>query len=157
VRPATIVGSAKGRSMSALTIPFPRKESRTSTHAISVPATALIATTTSETTKVSFSEATAEGLETARQKLSAPFSVDFQTTAASGSRTMNPRYADAKPRPSGIRPGAFRAGSRSARALAAIRGHSQVLLDLGHEAFLRVEELGLDLTPAAELLDGKEG
>ena len=118
--------------MSALTMPFPRKESRTSTQAISVPATALIATTTSEATKVSFSEATAEGLETARQKLSAPFSVDFQTTAASGSRTMNPRYADAKPRPSGIRPGAFRAGNRSASALAAIRGHPQVLLDLGH-------------------------
>ena len=44
-----------------------------------------------ETAKVSFSDATAEGLETARQKLSAPFSVDFQMTAASGSRTMKPR------------------------------------------------------------------
>ena len=35
--PATIVGSAKGRSMTALTIARPRKRSRTSTHATSVP------------------------------------------------------------------------------------------------------------------------
>ena len=36
---ATIVGSAKGRSISELTIPLPGNSSRTSTHAISVPKT----------------------------------------------------------------------------------------------------------------------
>ena len=37
VSPATIVGSAKGRSMIALTIALPGKRSRTRTQAISVP------------------------------------------------------------------------------------------------------------------------
>ena len=50
VRPATIVGSANGRSTSALTTALPGKWSRTSTQAISVPVTALIAATTSEMT-----------------------------------------------------------------------------------------------------------
>jgi hypothetical protein len=45
----------------------------------------------SDAAKVSFRAATEDGLETARQKLSAPFSLDFQMTAASGSRTMKPR------------------------------------------------------------------
>ncbi len=48
MRPATIVGSANGRSMTALTAALPRKRSRTSTHAISVPKTALIAAVASE-------------------------------------------------------------------------------------------------------------
>jgi len=91
VRPATIVGRAKGRSITALTNAFPRKESRTSTQAISVPATALTATTTRDVKKLSLSDATDDGLEIARQNASPPFSVDFQTIAASGSRTMNPR------------------------------------------------------------------
>ena len=40
--PATIVGSANGRSISAFTTPLPGNSSRTSTHAISVPNNALI-------------------------------------------------------------------------------------------------------------------
>src|ERR671934_811245 len=84
VNPATIVGSANGRSMSALTNALPRNESRTSTQAISVPLTALTATTRSEITNVSSSDGTAPGLEIARQNPSAPDSVDFQMTAASG-------------------------------------------------------------------------
>jgi hypothetical protein len=51
----------------------------------------LIATTTREATMLSLSAETAEGLEIARQKLPAPSSVDFQTTAERGSRTMRPR------------------------------------------------------------------
>ena len=46
---ATIVGSANGRSISALTSCLPRKSSRTSTQAISVPMTTLIRATTTET------------------------------------------------------------------------------------------------------------
>ena len=61
MRPATIVGSANGRSMIALTMLLPGSESRTSTQAISVPVTALIATTISEMANVSFSAATASG------------------------------------------------------------------------------------------------
>ena len=49
VRPATIVGSANGRSMSALTTDLPGKSSRTRTQAMSVPMTALMTTTKSET------------------------------------------------------------------------------------------------------------
>jgi hypothetical protein len=74
-----------------LTNALPGKESRTSTQAISVPAAALIRTTTSEAKKLSLSAATEEGLEMARQKPSPPFSVDFHTIAASGSTTMKPR------------------------------------------------------------------
>ena len=40
-RPATIVGSANGRSMIAFTTDLPRKSSRTSTQAVIVPSTAL--------------------------------------------------------------------------------------------------------------------
>jgi hypothetical protein len=50
-----------------------------------------MATTTSDAKRLSFREATDEGLEIARQKPSAPFSVDFQTIAARGRRTMKPR------------------------------------------------------------------
>ena len=59
VTPATIVGRAKGRSMSELTTLRPKKRSRTRTHAMRVPMTALIATTTSETPTVSFRAASA--------------------------------------------------------------------------------------------------
>ena len=57
--PTTIVGSAKGRSMSALSAALPRNSSRTSTHAVAVPATALTAATTSDVHSDSFSAATA--------------------------------------------------------------------------------------------------
>jgi hypothetical protein len=51
----------------------------------------LIATTASDARNVSFRDATAEGLVTARQKPSAPPSVERHATAASGIRTMSPR------------------------------------------------------------------
>ena len=59
VRPATIVGSAKGRSMTALTSALPRKSSRTSTKAMARPATELTTATMAETASVSSSAATA--------------------------------------------------------------------------------------------------
>jgi hypothetical protein len=51
----------------------------------------LIATTASDARNVSFREATAEGLVTARQKPPAPPSVERQATAAIGMRTISPR------------------------------------------------------------------
>ena len=91
VRPATIVGSANGRSMTALTMLLPGNESRTSTQAISVPLTALIATTISEMANVSFRAATASGRVTAFQKLAQPSSNADATTAAIGMRTIRLR------------------------------------------------------------------
>ena len=67
--PATIVGSANGRSITELTIDLPRKSSRTSTQAMRVPNTALISATIPASARVSFSAATPSGLETASQKL----------------------------------------------------------------------------------------
>jgi hypothetical protein len=58
---------------------------------MSVPATALIATTAADARNVSLRDATADGLVTARQKPPAPPSVERQATAASGMRTMSPR------------------------------------------------------------------
>lgn len=63
--PRSVADLANGRSISALTTPLPRKSSRTRTQAISVPNTALMATTTAEATTVSASAATACRLDTA--------------------------------------------------------------------------------------------
>ena len=91
VRPATIVGSANGRSISAFTAPLPRKSSRTSTQAISVPVTALISTTTNEVISVSLNAATDCGVVTTSKKRPSPPSIDFTATAASGSSTITDR------------------------------------------------------------------
>src|SRR3954447_15732771 len=95
--PATIVGSANGRSISALTNALPRKRSRTSTHATSVPATALTAATRIDRTSVSLSAATACGAVTASQNAARPPSVDRATTAASGISTMTLSHSVATP------------------------------------------------------------
>jgi hypothetical protein len=87
VSPATIVGSAKGRSITASTAPLPGNRSRTSTHAITVPATALTAAQSTAAPSVSFSAATASGLVTSCQKVSSPCDRELHTSAASGSRT----------------------------------------------------------------------
>ena len=68
MRLATIVGSAKGRSMIELRSRLPRNSSRTSTQAISVPITALITTTISEEIRVSLIAATASLSVIASQK-----------------------------------------------------------------------------------------
>src|SRR5436190_5540144 len=88
VKPATIVGNANGRSMSELTSDLPRNSSRTSTHAISVPVTALTPAIAIDTSSVNLSAATASLLETAFQNPSSPLSVPAATSAASGSRTI---------------------------------------------------------------------
>ncbi len=59
--PATMVGSAKGRSMKSSTMLLPGKSSRTSTHAMIVPITRLKSATPAEIESVSFSAAHACG------------------------------------------------------------------------------------------------
>ena len=85
VRPATIVGNANGRSTRALNRPCPMKRSRTSVHAIAVPATALTSATTSETPSVSLRAEVASAFVTACQPCA------FQLSAARGSSTMRLR------------------------------------------------------------------
>ena len=78
------MGSANGRSMTALITLLPRKSSRTSTQAMSVPVTAFTATTMSEATNVSLSAATAAGEVTCSQNAGRPPSTDAASTAAEG-------------------------------------------------------------------------
>ena len=85
--------------MSALTKLLPRKSSRTSTHAISVPVTMLITATIAEMTTVSSSAARAEGALSASQNPLRPLSNAFVSTAASGSRTMMLNHSVATPSP----------------------------------------------------------
>jgi hypothetical protein len=94
VNPATIVGSANGRSITAFTALCPRNASRTSTHAMSVPKTALTAATTNDATSVSFRAATACGELIASQN---ELPAERATSAASGSRTTIDRYPVASP------------------------------------------------------------
>src|SRR5437588_4712652 len=145
VSPATIVGSANGRSINAFTTPRPTKRSRTSTHASTVPITALIAATTTAATSVSFSAATASGAETACQKPWRHSRLERQTSAASERRTTKPRYIVANPCTTGARTPRGRGAATAAALLAKPR------LALGHDATFRVEEALLDLAPAAEL------
>ena len=74
--------------MSELTTVLPKKRSRTSTQAITVPITALMATTTSDTPTVSFSDVRARSLVMAFQKPSHPLSNAPVMRAANGIRTM---------------------------------------------------------------------
>ena len=90
-RPATIVGSANGRSISEFTTFLPGKSSRTSTQAISVPATALIAATATAAMSVTRSASSAIGFVTASQNPDQPSSVERTTSAAIGMRTRTVR------------------------------------------------------------------
>ena len=69
MRPATIVGSANGRSMTAFTTDFPRKSSRTRTQAVIVPSTPFRSVTANDVASVILSADTASGDEIASQKL----------------------------------------------------------------------------------------
>src|SRR4051794_12853685 len=157
VSPATIVGSANGRSITAFTTFLPRKSSRTSTHAMSVPMNALTSVTTTERPSVSLSAATASRSVTALQNASQPPSNAFDITAASGSRTMKLKKRIATPRPSAAPPGSETARGREGTGAALAAGaDTEALLDLGHEALFLVEELVGDHVPAAELLDREQ-
>src|SRR3954453_2401049 len=159
VMPATTVGSANGRSISALPTRLPGNSSRTSTHATSVPNSALIAATIRAAPSVSFSALTDWRLETVSQKCAIPPSVDFATTAARGRSTIRLSHTVVTPRPSiPGRPTAAtrrRRGSRTDRASLG-SGDRCLVLDLGDGAVLRVEEVGHHLVPATEVVDGEQ-
>src|SRR3954464_12539746 len=166
--PATIVGSAKGRPMTALTNALPRKRSRTSTHATSVPATALTAATRIDRTSVSLSAATACGAVTASTNACRPPSVERATTAASGIRTMTDSHSVATPSASVPEPpGAAeesarrRADGRAEEAAPGLSaslgsGDPRRLLDLRDRTLVGIEELVVDLRPAAEVADREQ-
>src|SRR3954452_22430926 len=86
--------------MTALTIPLPGNESRTSTQATAVPVTALKAATSRDAPRVSFSADAACGFVTSCQKVSSPCDRELQTSAASGTSTIRLRYPPAMPRAS---------------------------------------------------------
>src|SRR3954465_9948891 len=154
--PATIVGSANGRSMIALSARLPRNSSRTRTHAMSVPKTALITVTSSDAVSVSFSALTDWRLETVPQKCPTPPSVDFATTAARGRSTIRLSHTVVTPRPRAPgRPAAAAARRRGSATVSASlgSGDSRRLFDLGDRALLRIEEVRHHLVPAAEVVD----
>src|SRR5215212_5918976 len=136
--------------MSAFTAPLPRKSSRTSTQAISVPVSA----------------ASACGPVTTSKNSDTPPSSDFTATAVSGSRTMMLRYVIATPRPSAAPPGTPRGATRErgdgpgdgrGPAVSSLGGaDAKVLLDAGHDARVLVEELVGHRVPATDLLDREE-
>src|ERR1700745_1341633 len=163
--PATIVGSANGRAITGLPTARPRKRSRTRTHATRVPANALNAATAIEIVRLSFSAARASGAVTASQNAPRPPSSERATTAASGMSTMTlsqivaiPR--DSNPDPPGVaeeraRRRAARAGAAGVRASLG-SGDPRGRFDLRHGALVRVEELVVDLRPAAEVVDREQ-
>ncbi len=95
--PATIVGSANGRSMIALTTDLPANESRTSTHAMIVPNTAVVSTASADIASVSLRAETASGDETTSQNPDQPRSAAFEATAAIGNTTMIRRNVVTRP------------------------------------------------------------
>src|SRR5215213_4424801 len=155
VTPATIVGRAKGRSMRALTTRLPGNWSRTSTQAISVPMTTFTVATISDTAKVRRRAARAWGWVAAAQKAPQPSRVERQRTAVRGRTTIKLRYRVTIPRSSAAPPRTSRPIRRRVRALAANRD-ADLLLDVGHDPGLLVEELLGHLRPATQLLDGEQ-
>src|SRR5215217_1626620 len=155
VMPATIVGRAKGRSMRALTTRLPGYWSRTSTQAISVPMTTLTVATISATAKVRRSAARAWGWVAACQKAPQPSRVERQRTAVRGRTTTRLRYRVTIPRSSAAPPRTSSPIRRRVTALAANRD-ADLLLDVGHDPGLLVEELLGHLRPATQVGDGEQ-
>ena len=100
-RPATIVGSANGMSITTLRTPRPGNLSRTSTQAITVPITAFSSATPKATPTVSPMALSVWGAVSAAQKASGPPETAVPTTTASGIRTsrLNQTTATPSPRP----------------------------------------------------------
>src|SRR5690242_9990754 len=98
---ATIVGSANGRSMRALTMRLPGNSSRTRTQAMRVPITALTTATMAATRTVTRNEASATGAVTACQKPPTPSPSEVTVSAASGRSTSTLSQRPTRPTPSG--------------------------------------------------------
>jgi hypothetical protein len=99
--------------MIAFTADFPRNSSRTRTHAVIVPSTALRSDTIAAAPSVSLSAATACGSVTASQKDCAPSLRASHTSAAIGSATITVRNRVTKPRDRGV--AALSLGARARR------------------------------------------
>src|SRR5215217_4907397 len=134
VIPATIVGRANGQ-------------------AIRVPITTFPAATSSETAKVRRRAARAWGWVAAAQKEAAPSRDERHSTAASGSRTTRLRYRVTVPRSSAAPPPT---PSRSGLVALAANRDPDLLLDVGHDPGLLVEELLVHVAPAAQVGDGEQ-
>src|SRR5688500_7442679 len=176
---ATMVGSANGRSMSALTTRLPGNASRTRTHAMRVPITELSTATTAETRSVTPRAARATGAVTASQNPVSPSSNERTVSAASGSSTMTLSHRPTTPRPRarpgtavGRRPsrvGGVPAGcpgggagsvdeSPRGRVVVVIGPPSlgRRVVDLGDRADVLGEQRAVDRLPATEVVDGPE-
>src|SRR5437660_6831648 len=136
--------------MTALTNDFPQNSSRTSTQAITVPNTAFTTETSTASPRESLSAATDSGDDATDQNEPTPSAREAQTRAAIGNTTSTERYVVVKPSSSGV------ASPRRLRgagiATLASGWPSDVSLDLGHAALVRVEPDLVRVAPAAELL-----
>src|SRR5690242_7216716 len=140
--------------MTAFTTLLPRNSSRTSTHAVTVPSTALTSAATTDVSTLSFSAATASGAETALHQPDQPCALEAEATAASGSATSRERNRKTKPRerapPALSRvPLRVRGSAAAVGAALATSRPSDRLLDLRHQPVAR-EPLLVDGAPAAE-------
>src|SRR5947209_16256922 len=140
--------------MIALTSALPRKSSRTRTHAVIVPSTALIKATMKAAPNVSFSAATVSGLDTICQKPCAPLFFDSQSSAASGRTTTMIRNVEMTPTDRAV---LARPPARSVRTLAGadaatllMGGSSDGPLDPNHATRVGVEPDAVHVAPAAE-------
>src|SRR5450755_2002674 len=150
-----MVGSANGRSISALMADLPQKSSRTSTQAKSVPATAFTSATPNEATRLSRKLASADALNTSLQN--DPPMKACAATAASGNSTITLRNVVTMPAGRNeprrmLLCGAVAAGLNVAAALMAT-GDPERPFDLRDLAVLRVKEPGLHHLPSAEEAD----
>src|SRR5215218_9317294 len=161
-----MVGSAKGRSMRVSMMRFPGKSSRTSIHATRVPKTTFSRATNSEERMVRRSAAHASGVVTWSQNSPSPWSAERQTTAPRGMKTRMLRYSVASPSGSPV-PKRRRAATGGAAgttggppsacvAVALAKRDPDALLDVGHDAAVRVEEVLAHVGPATELADVEE-
>ena len=170
-RPATIVGSANGRSISVSTTRLPGNSSRTSTHAISVPITSVDERDDDRRDDRQLERGPASGVVTASQNAPSPSSCraphhrrerDEHDHAQVEHRRCRrpswsgpPRRRRAAAGPAGgdgARPGrvSHAAQHSCSTETPSVRSMSAMMLAL------RVEELRHDLVPAAEVVDGEQ-
>src|SRR3954453_12523533 len=140
---------------------LPRKSSRTSTQAIAVPMIAFTNAAAADMSSGSSRAETAWRPVAASQNALQPSSKAWEVSAASGSRTMTDSHSRAPPPPRAPpmlpppRRANARRGSRSA-AVSAIGGDAELLLDVGDDGVVGIEELVVHLLPATQVVDREE-
>src|SRR5262245_35788007 len=140
--------------MTALTSDLPRKSSRTSTQAVTVPKIVFRSVTARATPSVSFRAARASGLETTSQNEWDPFFFDSQRSAAMGRTTTTVRYVETTPTDRAVlaRPPAPALGAARAAGAATLLmgGTFHRAFDSNHPAGVRVEPGPVHLPPTAK-------